>query len=297
MISGIVHEEQSRRAEKGMKHLVASGAKGNPVNFTMMAGVLGKMLSTTDKVFTAPEDAPAGPRRCFTTSETADDIWDAFVPSGYAKGMTLQQYFIHAAAGRMGLISSTQLVGKVGYMFRRLVAALESCCAYRGSVIDTSTDTVVSFHYGDDGRSPYSCEWERLAVPATGAAGPRNRFLDDALEADVRAICALFPDAHSRTFDVPVSVRRVLFDAKHRKHARNKIGRAVQRRRHVAARGTWRAGTRSTRTRRLLGTGCACTCTLTRCEGSARRAPRGPWRKWTGACSNRACQTGRASGI
>ena len=27
---------------------------------------------------------------------------DAFVPSGYARGMTLQQYFIHAAAGEWG---------------------------------------------------------------------------------------------------------------------------------------------------------------------------------------------------
>ena len=223
MITGVVHAEQSKSSQTGMKDLVASGAKGNPVNFTMMAGVLGKMLSETDKVFTAPEDDTTGRRRCFTTSESADDFMDAFVPSGYARGMNLQQWFIHAAAGRMGLISSTQLVGKVGYMFRRLVAALESCCAYRGSVIDTSTDTVVSFKYGDDGRSPYSCEWERMIVPQSSAASRTYEF-DIALEADVAAIHTLFPDASDRVFDVPVSARRVLFDAANRTHKREELG-------------------------------------------------------------------------
>ena len=212
IITGIVHSEQSKSGQTGMKDVVESGAKGNPVNFTMMAGVLGKQLSVTDKVFTAPEDNPKGRRRCFTTSQDADDFMDAFVPSGYARGMTLQQYFIHAAAGRMGLISSTQLVGKVGYMFRRITAALESCCAYRGSVIDTSTDAVVSFRYGDDGRSPYSCEWEQLVAPKSTALSHTNKF-DAALDADVSAISRLFPDARDRVFDVPVSVRRVLFDA------------------------------------------------------------------------------------
>lgn len=221
MITGIVHAEQSEGAETGMKDLVASGAKGNPINFTMMAGVLGKMLSETEKVFTAPEGEPADRRRCFTTSRDADDFMDAYVPSGYAKGMNLQQYFIHAAAGRMGLISSTQLVGKVGYMFRRLVAALESCCTYLGTVVDTSTGAVVSFRYGDDGRSPYSCEWERLVVPQSTA--PTREF-DAALEADVDAIHSLFPDASDRVFDVPVSTRRVLFDAANRIHKREELG-------------------------------------------------------------------------
>ena len=207
-----------------MKDLVTSGAKGNPVNFLQMAGVLGKMLSETEKVFTPPEDNATGRRRCFTTSEGADDFMDAFVPSGYARGMTLQQYFIHAAAGRMGLISSTQLVGKVGYMFRRLVAALESCCAYGGSVIDTSTDTVVSFKYGDDGRSPYSCEWERFAVPVTKHVHARTYGLDNALEADVDAILRLFPDAVDRVFDVPVSIRRVLFDAENKFYDGERLG-------------------------------------------------------------------------
>lgn len=216
MISGVVHAHQLKCRHTGMKDLVGSGAKGNPVNFTMMAGVLGKMLGNIEKVFTAPENSPNGKRRCFTTSEDADEFMDAFVSSGYAKGMTLQQYQIHAAAGRLGLISSTQLVGKVGYMFRRLVAALESCCAYHGSVIDTSTSTVVSFRAGDDGRSPYSCEWETMTVP-TPTLALCTPALDLALKKDVLAIERLFPDALTRVFDVPVSVRRVVFDALHAK--------------------------------------------------------------------------------
>jgi DNA-directed RNA polymerase subunit A' len=209
-----VRASRARVRHDGMRHVVDSGAKGNPTNAVQMTGVLGKMLSEVKGVFTSPESLPGSGRRCFSTSAGLDPFMDAFVPRGYAQGMTLQQYSVHATAGRSSLISSSQLVGKVGYMFRRLSAALESCsAAFGGSVVDISSDHVVSFRYGDDGRSPFAVEKERLRVPRAKHPTPA---LDAQLAAHLQGLEALFPDAGRRVFDVPVSVRRVLHAARHR---------------------------------------------------------------------------------
>jgi DNA-directed RNA polymerase beta' subunit len=213
-ISAHVRATRERAIYSGMQDVVDSGAKGNPTNAAQMMGVLGKMLSAVKGVFPAPECCPGGGRRCFSTSLTHDPFMDSFVPRNYARGMTLQQYCIHATAGRSSLISSSQLVGKVGYMFRRLTAALESCsAAFGGSVMDISSDCVVSFRYGDDGRSPFAVEKERLCVPLSDHPTPA---LDAQLQKHLAGLESLFPDASTRVFDVPVSVRRVLHEARHR---------------------------------------------------------------------------------
>ena len=101
-------------------------------------------------------------------------------------------------------------------MFRRLTTSLESCSAVQGTVLDTSNDIVLSFRYGDDGRSPFVVEHERMRVPSPSPHCPRTPTLDADLQRHVDAVTRLFPDASTRTFDVPVSVRRVLEDAAHR---------------------------------------------------------------------------------
>ena len=218
-VSAAVRAEQSKCRFHGMRSLVASGCKGTPVNARMMCGILGRMLSPEDVrgVFTPPEDNPKGGRRCFSTTDTLDPFMDGFVSSGYSTGMSLQKYAVHAASGRISLINSTMLVGRVGYMFRRLTTSLESCSSLGGSVIDTSTNSVVSFRYGDDGRSPFVCEHEKMILPSDTPPSRKTVALTAALQSDVRGILDMFPDARTRVFDVPVSIRRVLYDAKHRR--------------------------------------------------------------------------------
>ena len=216
-VSALVYAEQQRRRRSGdpcgMHQVVASGAKGSRINSSMMLGALGKMLDAPAPVFTAPEDDPEGERRCFSTAARVDPFMDGFVPTGYSQGMTLQSYVAHAIAGRKSLDESANLVARTGYMFRRISTTLGSLSAvFRGMVMDTAVSPalVVSFRYGDDGASPYACERERLRIPRPVSPTPE---LDAALHESVRALKDLFPDAETRVFRVPVSVRRVLHAA------------------------------------------------------------------------------------
>ena len=61
-------------------------------------------------------------------------------------------------------------------------------------------------------------------MPVTKHVHARAYGLDNALEADVDAILRLFPDAVDRVFDVPVSIRRVLFDAENKLYDGERLG-------------------------------------------------------------------------
>ena len=224
-VSAHVYAEQNRMPNKGMQNLVDSGSKGNPVNACMMLGCLGKMrpVESVEGVFTPPEDNPDGDRRCFSTSDGIDLFRDTYVSSGYSKGMNLQQYAVHGSAGRTSLIASSQLVGKVGYMFRRLTTTLESCSCVMGSVVDASSNCIICFRYGDDGRSPFVVERERMIVPKCRSGAPGSEALDAEVRRHVDAILELYPDARERVFDVPVSVRRVLHDAANRDYDESEL--------------------------------------------------------------------------
>lgn len=203
--------ERSVLEKSGFRDLVESGAKGSRVNFSMVLGGLGKMLHFEDTrgVFPAIENTN-GTRRSFTHNKKRDIFYDGFVTQGYSKGMRISEWCIHSKAGRRGLISSSNMVGRVGYMFRRLCTVLDSLTTWGGSVRDTATTAVVSWKYGDDGRSPFYVEKEKMmptakckniSVPQTwkqNLKGLYEKLLEFAKEGE--------------TVDVPVSIRRIIYD-------------------------------------------------------------------------------------
>lgn len=170
------------------------------------------MLSSEDTVgvFPAMENTNYG-RRSFTHTKSRDIFFDGYVRSGYAKGMSVSEYCIHSKAGRRGLISSSNMVSLAGYLFRRLCAMLGSLVTWGGSVRDAAGWAVVSWKYGDDGRSPFHIEREMMApakIPEGASPG-----LATALGVLVEKLRPLVADTSAPT-DVPLSVRRIIYDAK-----------------------------------------------------------------------------------
>lgn len=207
---------ESMSKHKGFRDLVESGAKGSRVNFAMVLGSLGKMLHSKDtKGLLPPIENTNGNRRSFTHTSGRDVFTDAYVKSGYSLGMSISEYCIHSKAGRRGLISSSNMVGKVGYMFRRLCTTMDSLTTWGGSVRDTSTNAIVSWKYGDDGRSPFYVEKELLNVPETPAGVPPALLgsLAAALAGFAGELKDLIGDTAKKA-EVPVSIRRILHDAR-----------------------------------------------------------------------------------
>lgn len=144
-----VEEVGGRGLAKGNRFLdmVTAGSKGKMVNITQMAMALGQQAISGAR-------APYGfEQRTLPAFAKFDDgaRSGGFIPRSYARGLSPVDYFLHAVAGREGLIDTAIKTSETGYTARRLRTLLEiDEIRYDGMVRDHS-NRITQFRYGDDG--------------------------------------------------------------------------------------------------------------------------------------------------
>src|ERR1700688_1169808 len=74
-----------------------------------------------------------------------------FVENSYLGGLTPQEFFFHAMAGREGLIDTAVKTAETGYIQRRLVKALEDVMVRYDTTVRNSLGEIVQLLYGEDG--------------------------------------------------------------------------------------------------------------------------------------------------
>ncbi|KAE9397212.1 beta and beta-prime subunits of DNA dependent RNA-polymerase [Gymnopus androsaceus JB14] len=116
------HAQKTLKEDNNVKQMVVAGSKGQQ-------SVEGRRI-------------PFGFRHRTLPHFTKDDFSPesrGFVENSYLRGLTPQEFFFHAMAGREGLIDTAVKTAETGYIQRRLVKALE--------------DVMTSFNslYGEDG--------------------------------------------------------------------------------------------------------------------------------------------------
>ncbi|MET1159977.1 MAG: DNA-directed RNA polymerase subunit A' [Thermoprotei archaeon] len=130
--------------------MARTGARGNPVNLTQMAALLGQQTISGRRITrgylhrTLPHFKPKdlGPEA------------RGFIAHGFVEGLNPVELFFHAAAGREGLTDTAVRTSQSGYMQRRLINALQDLRVdYDGSV-RTPFGEVVQLVYGEDGVDP-----------------------------------------------------------------------------------------------------------------------------------------------
>ncbi|MEL9909133.1 MAG: DNA-directed RNA polymerase subunit A' [Desulfurococcus sp.] len=130
--------------------MARTGARGNPVNLTQMAALLGQQ-TVRGKRLTRGYLGRALPH--FKPEDLGPEA-RGFIASGFVHGLNPVEMFFHAAAGREGLIDTAVRTSQSGYMQRRLINALQDLrVEYDGSVRLT-TGEIVQLLYGEDGVDP-----------------------------------------------------------------------------------------------------------------------------------------------
>jgi len=77
---------------------------------------------------------------------------NGFIKSGFLKGLKPTEFFFGAITGRDSMMDTALRTPKSGYLYRRLVSALQDLkIEYDGTVRDAS-ENIVQFVYGDDGK-------------------------------------------------------------------------------------------------------------------------------------------------
>ncbi|KAF8584960.1 beta and beta-prime subunits of DNA dependent RNA-polymerase [Ramaria rubella] len=139
--------QKSLKDDNNVKQMVVAGSKGSFINISQMAVCVGQQSVEGKRI-------PFGFRHRTLPHFTKDDYSPearGFVENSYLRGLTPQEYFFHAMAGREGLIDTAVKTAETGYIQRRLVKALEDVMVCYDGTVRNSLGDLLQFTYGEDG--------------------------------------------------------------------------------------------------------------------------------------------------
>lgn len=152
------HAEKSLKDDNNVKQMVVAGSKGSFINISQMSACVGQQSVEGQRI-------PFGFRHRTLPHFTKDDFSPearGFVENSYLRGLTPQEFFFHAMAGREGLIDTAVKTAETGYIQRRLVKALEDVTVCYDGTVRNSLGDIVQFVYGEDGMDGAFIERQRV---------------------------------------------------------------------------------------------------------------------------------------
>ncbi|KAK9493318.1 hypothetical protein V1508DRAFT_416385 [Lipomyces doorenjongii] len=139
--------ETSLTDANNVKQMVVAGSKGSFINISQMSACVGQQMVEGKRV-------PFGFSYRTLPHFTKDDYSPesrGFIENSYLRGLTPQEFFFHAMAGREGIIDTAVKTAETGYIQRRLVKALEDVSVKYDGTVRNSLGDVLQFVYGEDG--------------------------------------------------------------------------------------------------------------------------------------------------
>ncbi|MBX4212606.1 hypothetical protein KW787_04100, partial [Candidatus Pacearchaeota archaeon] len=128
--------------------MITPGAAGSMLNITQIACCVGQQALGSKRIsFGYTDRTLPFFRRGDLTPESR-----GFIKSSFFKGLKPTEFFFGAITGRDSLMDTALRTPKSGYLYRRLVSALQDLkVEYDGTVRDAS-ERIVQFAFGDDGK-------------------------------------------------------------------------------------------------------------------------------------------------
>jgi DNA-directed RNA polymerase II subunit RPB1 len=154
------HAEKNLKNDNNVKQMVVAGSKGSFINISQMSACVGQQSVEGKRI-------PFGFKHRTLPHFTKDDFSPearGFVENSYLRGLTPQEFFFHAMAGREGLIDTAVKTAETGYIQRRLVKALEDVMVCYDGTVRNSLGDIVQFTYGEDGMDGAFIEKQRLDI-------------------------------------------------------------------------------------------------------------------------------------
>ncbi|KAF1954657.1 beta and beta-prime subunits of DNA dependent RNA-polymerase [Byssothecium circinans] len=156
---------------------VSSGSKGSNVNIAQMVSLVGQQAVEGARI-------PFGFKYRTLPHFTKDDYSPesrGFVENSYLRGLTPQEFFFHAMAGREGLIDTAVKTAETGYIQRRLVKALEDVMVKYDGTVRNSMGDIVEFVYGEDGLAGEKIEKQKIDTVAISQKKLEKRYKMDVM--------------------------------------------------------------------------------------------------------------------
>ncbi|KAJ7447345.1 RNA polymerase II largest subunit [Mycena galericulata] len=133
------YAQKNLKEDNNVKQMVVAGSKGSFINISQIAE--GRRIPFGFRHRTLPH---------FTKDDFSPEA-RGFAGNSYLRGLTPQEFFFHAMAGREGLIDTAIKTAETGYIQRRLVKALEDVMVCYDGTVRNSLGDLIQFVYGEDG--------------------------------------------------------------------------------------------------------------------------------------------------
>jgi len=135
-------------ADGEINKMIKSGSKGSLLNVAQMGCCVGQQSLWNSRINFGYKDRTLS----FFKKEDLGPESRGFIKSSFFEGLKPSEFFFGAMTGRDSLMDTALRTPKSGYLYRRLVSALQDLKAeYDGTVRDAS-DNIVQFVYGKDGK-------------------------------------------------------------------------------------------------------------------------------------------------
>ena len=134
--------------EANINMMIKSGSGGGITNITQMGCCVGQQVLWNGRISFGYNDRTLS---FFKKGDLSSES-RGFIKSSYLKGLKPTEFFFGAITGRDSQMDTALRTPKSGYLYRRLVSALQDLkVEYDGTVRDAS-ENVVQFVYGYDGK-------------------------------------------------------------------------------------------------------------------------------------------------
>lgn len=152
--------------ENNVSKMITPGAAGSILNITQIGGCVGQQSLWNQRINFGYD------KRTLTQFKKGDMGSEAhgFIKSSFIHGLKPYEFFFGAMTGRDALMDTALRTPKSGYLYRRLVSALQDLkLEYDGTVRDASGG-IIQFAYGGDGMDISNLHLNKK-VPAGEAVG------------------------------------------------------------------------------------------------------------------------------
>ena len=191
-------------ADAAMNKMIAPGAGGSMLNITQIACCVGQQALGNKRISFGYTDRTLS----FFKKGDLKPQARGFIKSSYIDGLAPNEFFFGAITGRDSLMDTALRTPKSGYLYRRLVSALQDLkVEYDGTVRDAS-ENVIQFIYGDDGKDVSRLHLkENKVVPGEAIGVVTAQSFG---EASTQMVLRVFHHAGVAQFQVTVGLPRLI---------------------------------------------------------------------------------------
>lgn len=135
-----------------LKSMIDSGSKGNNMNVLQITSHLGQNNVEGRRIKCEIDD----------TQRTLPSFWRGdthprtrgFIEHSFMEGLTPEEFWFHAKAGREGVINTAVRTSESGYAQRKLVKRMEDLIVREDRTVRNSVGNIVQFSFGPDSMDP-----------------------------------------------------------------------------------------------------------------------------------------------